>query len=141
MPDLLVRVSGDTVLQYPYGMADLRAAHPNTCFPDDPAEELLAGYDVYPVERTGRPEYDPEAHRPYETNPVRVDGKWRQHWSLRAATPDEVEAVQAENAAKAEALARAALKGELAGSIPPQSVPGLAERLLKIEKALGLRPL
>lgn len=140
MFDLLVKVVNGNVVRYPYFLADMRAEHPNTSFPEAPPVEMLASYNVYPVERSEHPNYDPEAHRPVEGQPEFVGGQWKQKWNLRAATADEVADAVANKAAAAAEQRRAALRAELAGTTPPQSVPGLVDRIEKIEKILGIQP-
>lgn len=140
MADLFVKVVNGNVVRYPYSLMDMRMDHPNTSFPERAPVELLAAYDTYPVERTDHPNYDPEAHRPVEGQPEFVGGQWKQKWNLRAATADEVADAVANKAAAAAEQRRAALRAELAGTTPPQSVPGLADRIEKIEKILGIQP-
>jgi hypothetical protein len=140
MFDLLVKAVNGNVVRYPYFLADMRAEHPNTSFPEAPPVEMLASYNVYPVERSEHPSYDPEAHRPVEGQPEFAGGKWKQKWNLRAANAEEVQqAAAAKEAARAEQV-RNSLRNELAGTQPPQSVPGLVARIEKLEKILGIQP-
>jgi hypothetical protein len=40
---------------YPYSAAQLRRDNPQTSFPKNPTDELLASYNVFPVKPTGQP--------------------------------------------------------------------------------------
>lgn len=141
MLDLLVQVADGSVARYPYPPGQLRLDYPNTSFPDLITEAMFAEYGVHPVERVDPPAYDPQTHRPEEAAPALVEGRWRQVWQLRAATVEEAADGAAQKSAKAAAEARAALRRELANTLPQQSLPALVDRLVKLERALGIRPL
>lgn len=62
-----------------YSLRQLRKDNPNTSFPAEPTDALLATYDVYPYTRPDRPDHD------HLTTTV-VDGNFEQdsvgNWSL-----------------------------------------------------------
>lgn len=62
-----------------YSLRQLRKDNPNTSFPAEPTDALLATYDVYPYTRPDRPDYDP-------LTTTLVDGSFEQdavgNWSL-----------------------------------------------------------
>ena len=62
-----------------YSLRQLRKDNPNTSFPAEPTDALLATYDVYPYTRPDRPDYD-------HLTTTLVDGSFEQdavgNWSL-----------------------------------------------------------
>jgi hypothetical protein len=83
-------IQDNTVQTYPYWIAQLRKDHPNTSFPKNPNEELLAEYGVVRVYPTDRPEVD-HTQNVNEGNPSQIDGKWVQMWVISDATAEEIE--------------------------------------------------
>ena len=72
-----------------YSIGQLRRDNPNTSFPKRPSDELLAGWDVFPLTLTPRPEVD-RTKNVNEGTPVLVTGAWLQVWDVTDATPDEI---------------------------------------------------
>lgn len=88
-----LRVTGDQI-EYPFPLGRIRNENPNTSFPAEMPDELLAAYGVYPVEETERPGTD-IFHTVMEDTPALIDGQWRQQWRVTAArVPDKVSAAQ-----------------------------------------------
>lgn len=83
-------VVNGTVETYPYSIGQLRKDNPQTSFPKNPSDDLLASFNVLPVARTERPDYSPITHDLREGSPELVDGVWTQVWIVEAAAPDEV---------------------------------------------------
>jgi len=83
-------IQDNTVQKYPYWIAQLRKDHPNTSFPKNPNEELLAEYGVVRVYPTDRPEVD-YTKNVNDGTPALQDGKWVQVWNITDATAEEVE--------------------------------------------------
>jgi hypothetical protein len=83
-------IQDNTVQKYPYWIAQLRKDHPNTSFPKNPNEELLAEYGVVRVYPTDRPEVD-YTKNVNDGTPALQDGKWVQVWNITDATVEEVE--------------------------------------------------
>jgi hypothetical protein len=83
-------IQDNTVQTYPYWIAQLRKDHPNTSFPKNPNEELLADYGVVRVYPTDRPEVD-HTKNVNDGTPALQDGKWVQVWNITDATAEEVE--------------------------------------------------
>ena len=71
------------VSAYPYTIAHLKADHPNTSFPDNPAETMLQGYGMFVVASAAQPTHDPSISFVAEGTPSLVDGKWTQTWQVR----------------------------------------------------------
>lgn len=84
-------IENGAVKQYPYNVAQLKQANPNSSFPRNPSDALLAEFGVQrvffstPTETTNEqvleeqtPVFDTEAQR------------WAQVWSVRDMTADEI---------------------------------------------------
>ena len=83
-------VVNGTVEKYPYSIGQLRKDNPQTSFPKNPSDDLLASFGVCPVARTEHPDYSPITHDLREGSPELVNGVWTQVWIVEAAAPDEV---------------------------------------------------
>jgi predicted RNA-binding Zn ribbon-like protein len=103
----MAKISGGSVVAYPYTLAQLRAEFPSTSFPDDVSACDLTEFGVAHVIATSRP-----AEKPGEVIeegvPALVEGEWRQTWVARAETPEELAAAKASAAAEVDADAEAA---------------------------------
>ena len=106
-----VLAPNQAIEKYPYSIGNLRRDNPQTSFPRDPSEALLAVYHVYPVRRTERPEINSLRQDLTEDTPVRqkarsADGtfrsddpatpqneawEWVQVWVVTDVSPEEVE--------------------------------------------------
>lgn len=75
---------------YPYRVAMLRRDYPQTSFPSQPTDALLAEFGVYPVARADRPDHDPIHQVVAEQPPALVDGVWTQQWEVRDLTAPEL---------------------------------------------------
>ena len=79
-------------IRWPYSLSQLRADEPSRSFSVAPSDAELAEFDVYRVQPTEQPSYDPTTHRVVEVQPVEVDGRWLQAWQLVELTPAEADA-------------------------------------------------
>ena len=79
-----------TAETYPYSIGQLRKDNPQTSFPKNPTDTLLASYNVFPVTATERPLYDTITQNLSEGSPTLTAGVWTQAWVVTDATPDEV---------------------------------------------------
>jgi len=87
------RVENDSIAEYPYTIAALRKAHPNTSFPKNPLgnPNVQSGYDVVEVVPVSSPESD--THNVVEVAPVNVGGTWTQTWEQTPKSTDELNRV------------------------------------------------
>ena len=76
--------------QYPYTVGNLRRDNPKTSFPKRPSNELLAGWNVYPVVKSERPVID-HTKNFSEGNPVFDGNTWTQVWEVTDATAEEID--------------------------------------------------
>lgn len=75
-------------LQYPVSEPDIRAAFPNTSWPQKFSPPT--GYAT--VLSTTQPECDPITHKVVEVAPVNVAGQWVQKWDVVSHTAEQVAA-------------------------------------------------
>lgn len=80
---------------YPYSVSQFKRDNPQTSFPKDMTDAVLASWGVYPVKSAPQPQFDPITQRVVESAPIEVDGQWMQQWDVQALTPEEVTANQA----------------------------------------------
>jgi hypothetical protein len=73
-----------------YTIGQLRRDNPQTSFPENIPDSTLAEYDVYPLQETPQPSYDPITQNLTEGTPEEIDGVWTQVWVVTDATPEEV---------------------------------------------------
>jgi hypothetical protein len=78
-----------TIEKYPYSIGELRKDNPQTSFPKNPSDALLADWGVFPVKPTGRPQVD-HTKNVAEGTPVQQGGEWVQVWVVTNATPEEI---------------------------------------------------
>lgn len=79
----------------PYSVSQLKQDNPQTSFPKDMTDDVLASWGVFPVQSTQHPEYDPTAQRVVELPPIEVEGQWMQQWEVLPLPAEEVAANQA----------------------------------------------
>lgn len=97
---MFIRVT-ESGITYPYTTSRLRADEPNTSFPDNIPDEVLAEHSVYPVQQTRRPD-STTTTRVVEAEPLLVDNIWMQQWSVIDIPVEELRQMRSE-AYKAEA--------------------------------------
>jgi len=73
---------------YPYSVAQLKQDNPQTSFPAQINDALLAEYGMFPVERTSCPAVGFDKNVT-EGQPELVDGVWKQVWVVSDATYEE----------------------------------------------------
>ena len=74
-----------------YTLGQLRRDNPQTSFPKQIPDELLASYDVYRYSRTAVPEYDSLAWRLIDGEFVHVNGAWILPYDLEELPLDQAE--------------------------------------------------
>jgi hypothetical protein len=75
---MFIRLTNGVPTQYTIGQ--LRRDNPQTSFPKDVPNEILASYDVYPVKRVPAPPYNELTQFIRVVDPVQIDGVWTQQW-------------------------------------------------------------
>lgn len=88
---MYVKVKDGAVEAFPYGPADLRRDNPDTSFPADMNNAVLASWGVFPVEPREIPQpFDPVDQNAVTVDPVLENGVWVQQWLVTPATPEEI---------------------------------------------------
>lgn len=87
---MYVKLNGDAPI-YPYTLDTLRAENPETAFSASPSAASLADFSVYPVEEVAQPAID--LGEVIEGGVEKVGGVWKQKWTVRAMTPEELKAL------------------------------------------------
>jgi hypothetical protein len=87
---MYVLAPSQTVEIFPYSIGALRRDNPNTSFPRNPSDAVLADWNVFPVVEQSPPEYNPANQNLNQLNPTLVDGQWLQTWQVTAAGAEEI---------------------------------------------------
>ena len=75
-----------------YTLGQLRRDNPNTSFPKQIPDEMLASYDVYPYTRTDRPTYDPLTEQCFDNGFEQdAEGNWVQGYSVEPVEQEVAE--------------------------------------------------
>lgn len=72
-----------------YSIGQLRKDNPNTSFPRNPTDELLAEWNVFPVKPTPGPSVD-YTKNVKEGIPIKQGNDWVQVWEVTDATQEEI---------------------------------------------------
>ena len=87
---MYVLAPNQTVEIFPYSIGDLRRDNPNTSYPRNPSDAVLASWNVFPVTDKPTPDYNPATQNCNQVNPTLIDGKWVMTWAVTPATPDQI---------------------------------------------------
>ena len=77
-----------------YTLRQLKLDNPNISFPSILSEELLAGFNVYPVVEETLPIFDPSTHKVVEGIITNIAEVWTQTWDIVLLTTTEVESIE-----------------------------------------------
>lgn len=88
---MYVKAINDVVDTFPYYVSNLKIDNPNTSFPDSMTDEMLAGWDMYPVTVTEQPTHSNDQMPVMDSVPTLVNGAWLVGWTLRALTQEELD--------------------------------------------------
>ena len=87
---MYVFAPNQTVEIFPYSIGNLRRDNPNTSFPRNPSDELLAQWNVFPVVKQDPPAFSAATQDLNQANPILTNDQWLQTWSVTAASSDEI---------------------------------------------------
>jgi hypothetical protein len=87
---MYVLAPNQTVEIYPYSIGDLRRDNPNTSYPRNPSDAVLADWNVFPVTDKPTPAYNPATQNCNQVNPTLKAGKWEMAWAVTPATPEQI---------------------------------------------------
>lgn len=76
--------------QEAYSIGRLRRDNPNTSFPKNVPDSILADYGVYEVFTADRPDFDTATQvLTLNTEATQIEGKWIYEWVISNKTPEE----------------------------------------------------
>ena len=81
----LVKIENGVPTQYSY--SKLKKDNPNTSFPKEPTDALLASYNVKTYTAETRPDVDSDLKNVTKGSFTQVGGEWVQGWSVQDITP------------------------------------------------------
>jgi len=89
---MYVLAPNQVVQKFPYTIGDLRKDNPQTSFPKNPSEQMLASWFVFPVFDPGQPNHDTMTQSVDEFPPAFVvnTNRWERQWAVRDATAQEI---------------------------------------------------
>ena len=92
---MYVKIKENKVEQYPYTLAQLVSENPDTSFPMDIPDSLLAEYGVFSVEKVETPSVDYKQILT-EGQPTLQNGKWTQTWNIANKPAEDVAQIESE---------------------------------------------
>ncbi len=87
---MYVFAPNQTAETFPYTIGNLRRDNPNTSFPRNPSDALLAEWNVFPVVKQDPPSFDLATQGINQVNPTLASGKWVQTWEITSASSKEI---------------------------------------------------
>ena len=89
---MFVKVNNDQAEIYPYTIGMLRKDNPNTSFPKNLSDELLAEYGMYRVESGTPPEFNEITQQLIQDAlPTLIDSKWVINWAVVDKDQDQID--------------------------------------------------
>ena len=87
---MYVLAPNQTVETFPYSIGALRRDNPNTSFPRNPSDTVLASWNVFPVIDRPAPNYDYATENCNQVDPTLEDGEWVMTWQVTPASAEEI---------------------------------------------------
>jgi len=90
---MYVKITSGAVDTYPYSVGQLRRDNPNTSFPKQIPDDMLASYGVMPVTFADAPSIDERTQAAEQGgSPILTDGAWIVGWTTSSKTAEETQA-------------------------------------------------
>ena len=87
---IYAKIENGVVLKYPVDQEYVRWNSGNVSFPSgEIPEHVMAEFNCYPVEAT-TVSFDVNTERAVEIDPIHINGKWSQAWSIIDLTAEEI---------------------------------------------------
>ena len=97
---LFVKAINNVIAAYPYTQTDLIRDNPSTSFPAGGISTAdLAEWNVFPVHFSTPPAFDHLTERLTELAPLYDGSSWIQQWAVEPKSQEEIDAVNAQQAA------------------------------------------
>ena len=90
---MYVKAPNQQVETFPYSIGLLRKDNPNTSFPKNPSDSLLAEWDVFPVTVGDKPAYASNEVADQNAEPTLTNGVWVLGWTVRTMTQEEIDSI------------------------------------------------
>ena len=88
-----VKITSGAVDTYPYSVGQLRRDNPNTSFPKQIPDDMLASYSLMPVTFADMPSINERTQNvAQDATPSLVDGAWTLGWTTSSKTAEETQA-------------------------------------------------
>ena len=88
-----VKITSGAVDTYPYSVGQLRRDNPNTSFPKQIPDDMLASYSLMPVTFADMPSINERTQNvAQDAVPSLVDGAWTLGWTTSSKTAEETQA-------------------------------------------------
>jgi hypothetical protein len=86
---MYIKLNNGQVEKYPYSQGQLRADNPDTSFPRELPDSLLADWGVYPVKPVEQPQVD-RTKNVKEDTPQFINDEWVQVWEVTPASNTQI---------------------------------------------------
>lgn len=86
---MYIKTNNGQIEKYPYTVYELKTDNPDTSFPQEIPEHILAEWEVYPVKPTEYPQVD-HTKNVVELNPIYQNNEWVQVWDVQDASYEDV---------------------------------------------------
>lgn len=86
---MYAKIIDNIVIEYPYGPDVLRRDNPQTSFPEQLSEELLAEWNIFTVESRNPPQFNYITENCNRVTPTLDNGVWVETWEVTNASADE----------------------------------------------------
>lgn len=86
---MYIKLKNGQVEKYPYSQGQLKADNPDTSFPRELPDSLLADWGVYPVKPVEQPQVD-HTKNVKEDTPQFINDEWVQVWEVTPASNAEI---------------------------------------------------
>ena len=109
---MYVKITSGSVDTFPYSVGQLRRDNPQTSFPRQVSDEMLAAYDVYSVTVDAQPSYDDRTQTlTQNAAPTGSGSTWTLGWETTAKTAEETQEYD-DNVAASNRVKRSGLLAE-----------------------------
>lgn len=89
---MYIKIKNNNIVEYPYSLQQLKIEYPKTSFPTNAHLDtiLLASFNIYKVEETPKPIYDPFKFKIIEQTPVFNGKAYTQQWEIEPLNSEDI---------------------------------------------------
>ena len=126
---MFAKITNGAVDKFPYSVGQLRHDNPNTSFPKQVSDELLAEFGVVAVTEKPAPDFDPLTHfAEWGPVPVLEDGAWVVLPNVREYSEDQI--------AERDAATATSIRSQRDRLLPETDWTGLTDVVMSPEMAI-----